>query len=251
MRHYFLIITFVIIIQGCVSMPTAISDAHLVEKTPEESAKLEKIEQSIIVKKNENDDAKKTLKIAEQKQSVIKGNIKILEKKHEVLIDEKKLYEISKDGDKLGDTREKLEENNKETKKEKGDLKYNTVFIENAKAIVEVKKAELAMLVAKLSYEKAKIANKFLVNQKKMEEKEAGVVNNKEEESFMDGLKRTVSGAGDGTIDEEKYNEYLKKQQDTVKEKKAEQKKTDEKLAAVKKELEGPEKGGKKKDEKK
>lgn len=252
MRQYTLMIAlaFALIVPGCVSMPKPVNDAYLVEKTEAESAKLDTLEQSIIAKKKEKDKAQKTHKIAEQQKNVSEGKLKILEKQHDVLLDEEKLHEMNKDGDRLGETRDKIKENEAETKKANGDLKLNIAQRDDALAILELRKAELGALVAELSYEKAKIGNRYLLKQKELKEKK-NQGKPKEEESFVDGLKRTVKGTGEETIDEKKYEDYLKKQQDNVKEKKEVQKKTAEKLAMIRKELEGPVNGGKKDDEKK
>lgn len=227
------------LISGCVSMPEPIGEAYLVDKTPEQEASLEKLEESIIAKKKEKDKAEKDFAIAEQKMVVDQKRIASLKKDRELLLQEEKLYKLDNNQEKLGEIGDKLKENKSLMNKKNLQLQYSTASRDNAAAILEVKKAELSMLVAQLNYEKAEIADAYLTSKKK----EEPVVKEEKEEGFLSEVKKKITESEEESVNVKEYEEYLNKQKDILNEKEQKAKEAAEKLAAAEKKLKEAEGG--------
>jgi|GEM_PF-349732 len=220
-------------IPGCVSMPKPIDDAYLVDKTPEQKASLEKLEESIIAKKKEKDKAEKELAIAEQKVVVHQKRIASLNKDRELLLQEEKLYKLDNNQEKLAEIGNKLKENAAQMNRENLQLQYSTAFRDSAAAILDVKKAEFSVLIAQLNYDKAKIADAYLARKKK----EQPVEKDEKEKGFLDEMKDKLKKSDEESVNVKEYAAYLNKQQDILKEKEQKGRETAEKLAAAEKKL--------------
>jgi hypothetical protein len=235
MKNYIaLALVLVALFAGCVTLPDTIDEAYLVDKTPEQTAKLDKIAQNVIAKKKEGDEAKKNLAIAEQSVKVSEEMVAFLEREKSLLAQREKLYTLKRDDAKLSEVRSRLQENKQQGKGEKAHLNYNIALKDDAQAILEMRQAELAVAVAELNYEKAKIAEAFILKGKgKAGKKETEV----KEEGFFEGLKKLLSGSDKKAVDVKKFEEYLNKQKDNLKDAKAKQQQTAERLKKAEKEL--------------
>jgi hypothetical protein len=234
MKNYALLLILVVLFTGCVTMPDTIDEAYLVEKTPEQTAKLDKIAQNVIAKKKDGDEAKKNLAIAEQSVKVSEEMAAFLEREKSLLVQREKLYTLKRDDQKLSEVRSRLKENKQQRRGEKAHLAFTIAFRDDAQAIVELRQAELAVSVAELNYEKAKIAQAFILKGK---EKAGKKETEAKEEGFFKGLMKKISGSDKKGVDVKKFEEYLNKQKDNLKEAKAQQEKTAEKLKKAEKKL--------------
>lgn len=234
MKNHALLLILIILFTGCVTLPDTIDEAYLVEKTPEQTAKLDKIAQNVIAKKKDGDEAKKNLAIAEQSVKVSEEMTAFLDREKSLLVEQEKLYTLKRDDQRLSEVRSRLNENKQKRRGEKAHLSFATAFKEDAQAIVELRQAELAVSVAELNYEKAKIAHAFILKGK---EKAGKKETEAKEEGFFKGLMKKVSGSDKKAVDVKKYEEYLNKQKDNLKEAKAKQEKTAERLKKAEKEL--------------
>ena len=199
-NHAIYLFVAVLFFSGCITLQKPIDDVLLGEKTTEESAKIEGLEQKIIAKKSETDKVKKELAIEEQRIKVSKALISKIDKTEALLQEEEKLYTLSEDKEKLVKTQSEIEKCKKNDKQANTHLKYNKAKQNEKNALLQVKKAELAVLVAELDYEKAKIAKKYQL---------------KRPEKF-----------GKDIIDEQKYEKYLNDQKEKLSEKQKKYSKT-------------------------
>jgi hypothetical protein len=235
MKNHALLLILIVLFTGCVTMPDTIDEAYLVEKTPEQTAKLDKIAQNVIAIKKKGDEAKKNLAIAEQGVKVSEEMVAFLEREKSLLVEREKLYTLKKDEQRLSEVRSRLKENKQQRKGEKAHLAFTIAFRDDAQAIVELRQAELAVSVAELNYEKAKIAQAFILKGKEKAGKKEPEV--KKEEGFFKGLKKKISGSDKKAVDVKKFEEYLKKQKDNLKDAKTKQEKTAEELKKAEKKL--------------
>lgn len=235
MKNHALLLILVVVFTGCVTMPDTIDEAYLVEKTPEQTARLDKIAQNVIAKKKDGDEAKRNLAVAEQIVKVSEKMTAFLEGEKSLLAEQEKLYTLKKDEQRLSEVRSRLKENKQQRRGEKAHLNFATAFKEDAQAIVELRQAELAVSVAELNYEKAKIAHAFILKGKEKAGKKEPEV--KKEEGFFEGLKKKISGSDKKGVDVKKYEEYLNKQKDNLKDAKTKQEKTAKELKKAEKKL--------------
>ena len=235
MKNHALLLILAVVFTGCVTMPDTIDEAYLVEKTPEQTAKLDKIAQNVIAKKKDGDEAKRNLAVAEQIVKVSEKMTAFLEGEKSLLAEQEKLYTLKKDEQRLSDVRSRLKENKQQRRGEKAHLNFATAFKEDAQAIVELRQAELAVSVAELNYEKAKIAHAFILKGKEKAGKKEPEV--KKEEGFFEGLKKKISGSDKKGVDVKKYEEYINKQKENLKDAKTKQEKTAKELKKAEKKL--------------
>ena len=235
MKNHALLLILAVVFTGCVTMPDTIDEAYLVEKTPEQTARLDKIAQNVIAKKKDGDEAKRNLAVAEQIVKVSEKMTAFLEGEKSLLAEQEKLYTLKKDEQRLSEVRSRLKENKQQRRGEKAHLNFATAFKEDAQAIVELRQAELAVSVAELNYEKAKIAHAFILKGKEKAGKKEPEV--KKEEGFFEGLKKKISGSDKKGVDVKKYEEYLNKQKENLKDAKTKQEKTAKELKKAEKKL--------------
>jgi hypothetical protein len=159
-----------VIFAGCVTMPDPVDDLYLKEKTQEDTAKLDKIESDIIAKKKNKDKAEKDSEIAAQKAELSRKEVLQTEAGIAVLLEKEKLYTSTKDS-KLQDIQKEREKNDLKLTQLKAKLDYDIAKSDEANTLLEVKKSELSVKVAELSYEKALIAKAYQMKRKKEYEK--------------------------------------------------------------------------------
>lgn len=177
---------------GCVTMPDPIDELFLKEKTQEETAKLDKIEGDIITKKKNKDAAEKETEIAAQKAELSRKEVTQKEAEIDVLLGKEKLYTSTKDS-KLPEIQKEREKENLKLTQLKAKYEYHTVKSNEANALLEVKKYELAVKVAEFYYEKALIAKAYQLKRKKEYEKK--MIDDEEYKKFFENQKIKLEDA--------------------------------------------------------
>jgi hypothetical protein len=177
---------------GCVTMPDPIDELFLKEKSQDETAKLDKIESDIITKKKNKDTAEKDTEIAAQKAELSSKEVTQKEAEIDVLLGKEKLYTSTKDS-KLPEIQKEREKENLKLTQLKAKYEYHTAKSNEANALLEVKKYELAVKVAELNYEKAMIAKSYQLKRKKEYEKK--MIDDEEYKKFFEDQKIKLEDA--------------------------------------------------------
>lgn len=170
--------------QSCVTPPAAIDDVYLSEIKPEEAEKLRKIEENIVQLKKDKDKAENDFAISQQIIAVSESEVFMLEAVGKNIQEREKLYSMMVDNPKLAEEQAKLAKNREETAQAKKNLKLNEARSDEAESLLELKKAELAVKVAELDYEKAKIAKDYQSKRPEKIEKDK-LVDDTEYEKFL------------------------------------------------------------------
>lgn len=182
-----ILIILSVIWTGCVTMPDAVDEAYLVEKTADESAKIEKIEGDVIAKKKSKDKIEKDQEIATQRVEVSRKEVKGAETAGDLLLEKEKLYKSTGDA-KLADIQKQKEANNAKIAQAKAVLEYNIAKKSETDAQLELAAADLGLRVAELRYEKALIAKKYQM--KRSKEFAKNMIDETEYQKFMENQKR-------------------------------------------------------------
>ncbi len=184
---------------GCVTMPGEVNPEYLVDKTAEENKTIEKLQASIIAKRQEIPDLKKKVEEAGQRLKVIRGWAVILKQEKSLLENKQKHFQLENDAAKMNANAKLMIDNDYQIRAEAERLGYARAVLELAEAQQEVAEAELSVQVAELANEKAKIARTYLVR--------------KQGTTVPDGKKS--SSKGPETFDE-KYRNYLDQQREQL-----------------------------------
>lgn len=185
---------------GCVSMPEPVNDSLLVDQTKEDEARMKVLEEAIVKKKIDIDGNKDNVKKSEHQVNLSKTELAVLTKKRSLLVEEQKLASLKEDQTEAESFKGKIQTVEKQMQKQKMHLAYRELYRDNETAIARVKDSELAVLVAELNHDKAKIARQY--QDKKL--KEQGKA--KEEPSFFSKI---FGGSGDDGINLEEYKSYF------------------------------------------
>jgi hypothetical protein len=177
---------------GCATFQDPVDDAYLKEMTQQDKDTLAKIGNDIIAKKAEKDTAEKGLAVSEQKIVVTRTQIKTLNSQKELLVEKDKLYNIANDNAQLANVRKSTKETDEHIVQYESYEKYCEVKRDVDKAMFDVKAAELAVLVARLDFEKAKIAREFQIRQGVTED---NLINTKKYEEYMIQQQKDVADA--------------------------------------------------------
>lgn len=164
MKYYIIFLPVIFLLcsgSGCVTMQKSVDDVYLSEMTDEDSTNIKKIEMDIVDQKKEKDNIENNLKIAEQEIVVNHSDISQIEATKNLLHEKEKLYSIAEDNENLADIQNQLKKIKEKEAKAKANLEYNRAKRDEIKALLEVKKAQLAVKVAEFDYEKAKIAKEY------------------------------------------------------------------------------------------
>ncbi|MDY6968361.1 MAG: hypothetical protein SVR08_06880 [Spirochaetota bacterium] len=174
-----------LIFYSCASMQKPVNEAYLSEMTNEEKARLDKIEMEIIAKKKDKDKTKEDYIISKQMIQVCNADILQTSNFRTLLLEREKLFTLTKDSVKLAEIHKKLKENETAKTQKNSYLKYNIAKKNEQEVLLEVKKSQMAVLIAKLDYEKAKIAKEY---QSKRPEKfsKKDLVDDKKYKKFLD-----------------------------------------------------------------
>lgn len=182
-----ILIILSIIWTGCVTMPDAVDEAYLVEKTADESAKIEKIEGDVIAKKKSKDKIEKDQEIVTQRVEASRKQVAGAEAESALLLEQEKLYKMTGDA-KLADIQKQKEANNAKIAQAKAVLEYNIAKKNETDAQLELAAADLGLRVAELRYEKALIAKKYQM--KRSKEYAKNMIDETEYQKFMENQKR-------------------------------------------------------------
>jgi len=209
MKQVLIIAVFAALVAGCVSKPKTIDEALLVDKTPEQAARLAQLEDRIIAKNAEVSASLKDLDAAKQQQVADKGALSIMEKEL-VLAEEKvKVAKSTKDETALADAQKEQRATEHRISVQKSKTELAAATEDKKRNQYEISAGELNVLVAELNYEKAKIAKAYQLKTlaEKGENKETP-----KEKSFFDVFKKDDKGI----IDDESYKAFLTKQKDIL-----------------------------------
>lgn len=150
------------IFTGCfATMPDPVKDEYLVEQTREEEQKMNDIADVIIAKRKEKDVVEDQLKVTAQKIKVAKQQLPVLKDEKKLLLEKQKLYTTQKDDAKLQDINSQIEINLKKQEQQKAYIDYLEEIEDDQQALMELKHAELAVKVAELNVERARIARAY------------------------------------------------------------------------------------------
>jgi hypothetical protein len=153
---------------GCASLPPEIDKDYLAQMTPEQSDSLKKTESAIIAKKDEKDVVEKRVPLAEKMVDMSKARLKILEATKELVVIEIAYNEVKKDQKKLDEQIAKGADIDRQTDIQKKRVPLSVSQRNTIQSLLDLKTAELAVLIADLTNTKAVIANDFLVRQAKV-----------------------------------------------------------------------------------
>jgi hypothetical protein len=185
---------------GCASLPPEIDKDYLAQITPEQSESLKKIEIAIVAKKDEKDVVEKRLPLAEKMVDMSKARLNLLEASKDLNVIEVKYNEIKKDQKKVDELTTKGSDLDRQTELQKKRIPLSVSQRKTIQSLLDLRTAELAVLVADLSNAKAVIANDFLLRQAKVAAPPA------------DSKKKP-----DQKIDLATFSEFLAKQKDSQK----------------------------------
>ena len=161
MKRHITFLVALVLLSGCITLPKPVDETYLTEKTEEENAKLEKIEQEIISIKQDKDKIEKELEIFKQRIEVTTKEISELEAAKELLLEKEKLYSMTDDNDKIVELQKKKKVNRTRLTQLKAYLKYLNAKNDEKTALFNIEKTKLAVKVAELDHEKALIARAY------------------------------------------------------------------------------------------
>jgi hypothetical protein len=209
MKQLLIIAVLAALVSSCASKPKTIDDALLVDKTPEQAAKLAQLEDQIIAKNAEVSASLKELDAAKQQQVADKGALSIMEKEL-VLAEEKvKVARSTKDDTALADAQKEQRATERKITIQRRKTELAAATEDKRRNQYEIAAGELNVLVAELNFEKAKIAKAYQLKTlaEKGENKETP-----KEKSFFDVFRKDDKGI----IDDESYKTFLTRQRDIL-----------------------------------
>jgi hypothetical protein len=149
------------VVIGCATMPDPVSTVYLSEKTPAESQAIDKLELAVVAKKNEKESAEKELRIIEQRVKAASADLNAVSARGKALEEESRLVSLTEDAGRAAEIAKKIEQNGRvRTHRDKKHEKEKAAK-QHGGALVDLRQAELAALVAELDMEKAKIAHVY------------------------------------------------------------------------------------------
>ena len=191
MKNYIILsiiaLTAGLLLPGCITKPKAIDDVYLSEVKQEDADKLRKIEENIVVLKKNRDKTESDLAIAEQLIVVTEAEISVIKETKSFLQDREILFSITGEKTKFLEAQENLKKNEQEIKDAKDRLKLNEAERDEVEALLAVRKAELAVKIAELDYEKAKAAKIYQSKRPEMFGKE-NIIDETDYKNFYDKL---------------------------------------------------------------
>lgn len=198
-KNYYLSIAFLMIFCGCLAtMPPAVKDDLLTEKTADEAKKLNAIEDGIVSINQENNKVKEELKITKQRLVVSENQISSLEEAKKLALEKEKLYAITGEADKLADVRKELQDKEEKLRMENAILSYLKAKQEHEEDTVDLKDAELAARVGELYHEKAVIArryqDKIMPAPADLKDADKNKINVSEYGKYLDSQKERLAG---------------------------------------------------------
>ena len=190
---------------GCATFQDPVDDAYLAEMTSAEKAVLSKIGGEIIAKKAEKDNAETQVAISEQGIEVSKSQLAVIDAQRDLFVKKEKLAQLSKDNAQQTTAMSGIKSSDTQKTQETAHFNYRTAKRDVDKCVFKVKESELAVLVAQLDLEKAKIALKFQEKRKK----EDDTTNLVEVKKYDDYYKKQMTNLADANQDLKKANDQL------------------------------------------
>ena len=234
MKKYLLAIIAFAFITGCTTLPGPVQEQYLADKTESDAARLEQIETEIIAKNREKQAAEQNRKENTPDIENTKEVLNLITRENKLFKDQLELFTKSKDARNMEVKREQLEENEEKLERQRRLLKYEESQKNLYDSEAELRNRALAVLVAKLNFEKSKIAEAYREKTEPVDEDE--------KKGFFSSL---LNRDKDDRFGYKKYRTHLEKMK---KEEEKSLKKYNEAKAAYdasKKELNEPAKGEK------
>ena len=165
-----ILLTFIAV--SCTTMPPEIDEKYLTEKTEIQSKTIADYEAKIIDKNKEKQLVEKKTNELTALTIRTEDEIKLIKKENTVLKDQVYLYEKNKDAVNLEPKKKQLA-NNETLLSEKSSLLRNQMAEKKfSEAELDLKNAELALLIAEMRYEKSNIATQYRDKNEPREPKE-------------------------------------------------------------------------------
>ncbi len=161
MKKYLLAIIAFAFITGCTTLPGPVQEQYLADKTESDAARLEQIESKIITKNREKQAAEENRKENTPDIENTKEVLNLITRENKLFKDQLELYTKSKDARNIELKRQQLEENEEKLERQRRLLKYEESQKSLYDSEAELRNRELAVLVAKLNFEKSKIAEAY------------------------------------------------------------------------------------------
>ena len=153
---------------GCITMPEAVPEAYLVDKTSDEGKMLDTLSGVIIEKNHEIKSTRDKVKESKHSLEVEQGRLVILQDEKKLLAEKQKQYELEKDHAKIDENRKMIIEKENEIGYQNIKVEYAAALYENDAAKNEVAESELAVSVAEFNYERSKIAKIYLLKRRNL-----------------------------------------------------------------------------------
>lgn len=161
MKKFFSLIILSLLISACTTMPPEIEDKYLIQKTESDSKTINTMEERIIAKNREKQEAENKLRNRSQTPDTTEDEIKLLKKENGLLRDQVYLYEKNKDAVNLEAKKKQLADNEAKLDKKIAQFNYNQSERRLFETELDLRDAELAVLIAELNNEKSKIASTY------------------------------------------------------------------------------------------
>lgn len=148
-------------LSGCITGPPPVEDIYLSEKTADQERRLGDIETEIIKKKKESDDAQDRLRAAEQYIRVSQAMLRSAEATAALVQEVEALATIQKNTEKTEKARKDGFASKKEVELQKLHVAYREAAEKAVRADLAVKRGELAVLVASREHERSRVAAEY------------------------------------------------------------------------------------------
>lgn len=219
---------------GCASLPPDVQDEVLAGKTEEQSKSIERLERAVIEKKKRKDEAHRERTLAAHNVDAATDAIAALRQTGTRLRNDLKRASTENDAAKTASARFAIDANASEAERAMKNLDYAKAMREDADAIFAVRESELAVAVAELRTEKARIARKRQIKQLPEEKREAAA----KKKGCLESVQGVFGAADDGVIDTAPYETFLQKQREQLEKTRSYQQKTAERLQKIKTDFE-------------
>lgn len=193
-------------VSGCVSVPQKIDELLLSEKTPQQGAKINELEDKIINQNKNVASSEMKLTASSKRLSKEQGTLSVLDKEKALCEEKLKVAKAAESEVEISSAQDELEKNGVKINLQKLKVDYFTALKRYDTASSNYEASKLNTLVAELDYEKAKIARAY--QDKQADEKKKTSLKEEEEESMIDN----IFGKNDGMIDVEHYRKFYESQ---------------------------------------
>ncbi len=158
MKKFLQLIILSLLLSACTTMPPEIEEKYLVQKTGSDSKIINSLEERIIAKNREKQEVDSRIRNLSRTPDTTEDEIKLLKKENGLLKDQIYLYEKNKDAVNLEAKKKQLADNDAILDKKIAQFNYSQSERKLLETELDLKDAELAVLIAELNNEKSKIA---------------------------------------------------------------------------------------------